>query len=54
MHNGMSKVLDAASPAAAATTTTVTTARPAGEEPCAQSLGKASVWNFWSSSTNAG
>jgi hypothetical protein len=49
----MSKVLDAASPAAAANTT-VTTARPAGQEPSAQSLGNPSVWNFWSSSTNAG
>jgi len=29
-------------------------AQPAGQEPSAQSLGKASVWNFWSSSTNAG
>jgi len=39
---------------AAATTTTVTTARPAWQGPSAQSLGNPSVWNFWSSSTNAG
>ncbi len=26
----------------------------ADQNPAAQSLGKASVWNFWSSSTNAG
>lgn len=29
-------------------------APPVGQEPSAQSLGKASVTNFWSSSTNAG
>jgi hypothetical protein len=41
-------------PTAAAAATTVTTARPAWQEPSAQSLGNPSVWNFWSSSTNAG
>ena len=29
-------------------------APPAGQEPSDQSLGNPSVWNFWSSSTNAG
>jgi len=27
---------------------------PAGQNAAGQSLGNASVWNFWSSSTNAG
>jgi hypothetical protein len=27
---------------------------PAGQNPAGQSLGNASVWNFWSRSTNAG